>query len=107
MKISLSNGVEVFLLIILVFNSLKLMTGLFLSFLFLATNITGEVWVVLFLVRIPKENNFCMHLSMGGLSSSAIGNGLTKKVGGSLTSMLIFMSGQFPISSLRLKASYK
>ena len=73
MKISLSNGVEVFLLTILVFNSLKSTTGLFLSFPFLATNITGEVWVLLFLVRIPNETNFCIHLSIRGLSSSARG----------------------------------
>ena len=91
MKISLSNGVEVFLLTILVFNSLKSTTGLFLSFPFLATNMTGEVWVVLFLVRIPKETNFCMHLSMRGLSSSAIGKGLTKKVEGSLTSVYFYI----------------
>ena len=95
MKISLSNGVEVFLLTILVFNSLKLMTGLFLSFPFLATNMTGEVWVVLFLVRIPRETNFCTHLSMRRLSSSAMGKGLTKKVEESLTSMFTFMSGHF------------
>ena len=103
-KISLSNGVEVFLLTILVFNSLKSTTGLFLSFPFLATNITGEVWVVLFLVRIPNETNFCIHLSIRGLSSSAMGKGLTKKVEGSFTSIFTFISGHFPISSLRLKA---
>ena len=93
MKISLSNGAEVFLLTILVFNNLKSTTGLFLSFPFLATNITGEVWVVLFLVSVAKETSFCMHLSIRGLSSSAMGNGLTKKVEGSLTSMFTFISG--------------
>ena len=104
MKISLSNGVEVFLLTILVFNSLKSTTGLFLSFAFLTTNMSGKVWVVLFLVRIPRETNFCMHLSMRGLSSSTIGKGLTKKVEGSLTFIFTFISGHFPISSLRPKA---
>ena len=104
MKISLSNGVEVFLLIILVYNNLKSTTGLFLSFPFLATNITGETWVALFLVRIPREINFYIPLSMRGLSSSAMGNGLTKKVYGSLTSIFSFISGHFPISFLRLKA---
>ena len=104
MKMSLSNGVEVFVLIILVFSNLKSTTGLFLSLPFHATNIMGDVCVVLFLVRMPNETKFCMHLSIRGLSSSAIGKGLTKKVEGSLTSMLTFMSGHFPISSLRLKA---
>ena len=105
MNMSLSNGVEVFLLIILVLSNLKSTTGLFLSLPFLTTNITGEVCVVLFLVRMPNETSFCMHLFIRGLSSSAIGKGLTKKVEGSFTSMLTFISGHFPISSLRLKAS--
>ena len=36
------------------------------------------------------------------MSSSAIGEGLTKKVEGSFTSILTFISGHFPISSLML-----
>ena len=52
-------GVAVFLLIILVFNSLKSTTGLLFFVPFLDTSITGEVCVVLFLVKIPKETNFC------------------------------------------------
>ena len=83
MNVSLSNGVEVFLLIILVLSNLKSTTGLFLSLPFLTTNMTGEVCVVLFLVRMPNETSFCIHLSIRGLSSSAIGKGLTKKVEGS------------------------
>ena len=79
-------------------SSLKSTTGLFLSLPFLATSITGDVCVVLFLVRIPNETSFCMHLSISGLSSSVIGKGLTKKVEGSFTSMFTFMSGHFPFS---------
>ena len=99
MNMSLSNGVDVFLLIILVLSNLKSTTGLFLSLPFLVTNMTGEVCVVLFLVRMPNETSFCIHLSIRGLSSSAIGKGLTKKVEGSFTSMLTFISGHFPILS--------
>ena len=104
MNISLNKVVDVFLLTMLVLSNLKSTTVLFLSFPFLATSIRGDVCVVLFLLRIPRETNFCMHLSMRGLSSSAIGKGLTKKVEGSFTSMLTFISGHFPISSLQLKA---
>ena len=60
LNISLSNGVAVFLLIILVFNSLKSTTGLLFFVPFLDTRITGEVCVVLFLVKIPKETNFAI-----------------------------------------------
>ena len=53
-------GVAVFLLIILVFNSLKSTTRLLFFVPFLDTSITGEVCVVLFLVKIPKEANFAI-----------------------------------------------
>ena len=64
LKISLSKGVAVFLLIILVFSNLKSTTSLLFLVPFLATNITGEVWVVLFLERIPGETNFAIYLSI-------------------------------------------
>ena len=46
--------------IILVFNSLKSTTGLLFFVPFLDTSITGEVCVVLFLVKIPREPNFAI-----------------------------------------------
>ena len=70
-----------FLLIILVFSNLKFTTGLLFLVPFLATNITGEVWVVLFLDnknKIPRETSLAIYLSIKGLSCSYIGNGLTK-----------------------------
>ena len=106
LKISLSNGVAVFLLNILVFNNLKSTTGLLFLVPFLATSITGEVCVVLFLERIPRETTLDIYLSMRGLSSSCIGKGLTKNGESSTTSISILMLGHLPISSLRLKASF-
>ena len=44
LKISLSNGVAVFLLIIQVLSNLKSTTGRLFFIPFLATNITGDVW---------------------------------------------------------------
>ena len=105
LKISLSKGVAVFLLIILVFNSLKSTTGLLFLVPFLATNITGEVWVLLFFVRIQRETSIAIYSSIRGLSSSYIGNGLTKYGESSSTSISILMLGHLPISSLRGKAS--
>ena len=51
-----------------------------------------------------NQNTTYTFVHGGGLSSSAIGEGLTKKVEGSFTSMPTFIPGHFPISSLKLKA---
>ena len=86
-----------FLLNILVFNNLKSTTGLLFLVPFLPTNITAEVWVVLFFDKIPNETNFAIYLSIKGLSSSCIGNGLTKNGESSTTSISILIFGHFPI----------
>ena len=88
-------GWQYFLLSILVFNNLKSTTGLLFLVPFLATNITGEVCVVLFLERIPRETSLDIYLSIRGLSSSCIGKGLTKNGESSTTSYINFDVGTF------------
>ena len=103
LNISLSKGVAVFLLIILVFNNLKSTTGLLFFVPFLDTSITGEVCVVLFFVKIPRETSFAIYLSIIGLSSSWMGKGLTKNGESSITSMSILILGHWLILSHKLK----
>ena len=91
-------------LLTLVFNSLKSTTGLLSLVIFLVISITGEVWLVVFLLRIFKEHNLFMCLSMMGLSSSLMRKGLTKNGESSITSMSILIFGHSPISSIKLKA---
>ena len=93
-------------LLILVFNNLKSTTGLLSFVSFLVISITGEVWLVVFLDKIPRETNLCICQSMIGLSSSLMGKGLTKNGVSSITSMSTFILGHSPISSLRLKAFF-
>ena len=102
---SLIREIEVFLLRILVFNSLKSTTGLLSLVSFLVISITGDVWLVLFFVKIPKDTNLSICLSMNGLSVSERGKGLTKKGDLSITLISATKFGHSPISSLRLKAS--
>ena len=91
-------------LLILVFNNLKSTTGLLSFVIFLVISITGEVWLVVFLDKIPSETNLCICQSIMGLSSSLMGKGLTKNGVSSITSMSTLILGHSPISSLRLKA---
>ena len=91
-------------LLILVFSSLKSTTGLLSFVIFLVISMTGEVWLVVFLDKIPRETNLCICQSMIGLSSSLMGKGLTKNGVSSITSMSTLILGHSPISSLRLKA---
>ena len=91
-------------LLILVFSNLKSTTGLLSLVIFLVIIITGEVWLVVFLVKIPKDTSLCICQSIMGLSSSLMGKGLTKNGESSMTSMSILILGHSPISSLRLKA---
>ena len=81
LRISLSKGVAVFLLIILVLSNLKSTTGLLFLVPFLATSITGDVWVVLFFDNIPKDTSLAIYLSITDLSSSWMGKGLDKEWG--------------------------
>ena len=105
LNISLSNGVAVFLLIILVFNNPKSTTGLLFLVPFLATSITGEVCVVLFFVRIPRKTDFAIYKFVHyRLVFFMNGEGLTKNGESSITSMSILILGHWPISSLKLKA---
>ena len=93
-------------LLILVFSSLKSTTGLLSFVIFLVISMTGEVWLVVFLDKIPSETNLCICQSIMGLSSSLMGKGLTKNGVSSITSMSILILGHSPISSLRLKAFF-
>ena len=102
---SFIKGVAVFCLNILVFNNLKSTTGL-LSFVSLHINsVTGEVWLVLFLDKIPKNTSLSIFQSSIVLSFSLIGNGLTKKEDSSTTSKSILIFGHCPILSHKLEAA--
>ena len=103
---SLIKGVTVLCLFILVFNSLKSTTGLLSFVTFLVISMTGEVWLVVFLDKIPRETSLCICQSIMGLSSSLMGKGLTKKGVSSNTPISTLILGHSPISSLRLKAFY-
>ena len=96
---------NVFLLRILVFNNLKSTTGLLLFVSFLVINITGEVWLVLFLDNIPNDTDLAFCSSINPLSISFNRNGLTKKGDSLITFMSAVRLGQAPISSLKLNAS--
>ena len=89
-------------LFILVFNSLKSTTGLLSFVIFLVISMTGEVWLVVFLDKIPRETNLCICQSIMGLSSSLMGKGLTKNGVSSITSISTLILGHSPISSLSL-----
>ena len=93
-----------FLLRILVFSNLKSTIGLLSLVSFLVISITGEVWLVLFLDKIPKCTILSICQSIIGLSFSLIGKGLTKKGDLTMTSISMVMLGHWPISSLKLKA---
>ena len=102
---SFINGIEVFLLNILVFSNLKSTTGL-LSFVnFLVISITGDVWLVLFFDNIPNDTNLSIYSSINTLSGSLSGNGLTKKDDSSITCISAVRFGHTPIASLKLNAS--
>ena len=73
---SLIKGIEVFPLRILVLKNLKSTTGLLSFVSFLVINMTGEVRLVLFIVRIPKDTSLSICLSINGLSVSEKGKGL-------------------------------
>ena len=66
---------------------------------------TGDVWLVLFLLNMPSDTNLSICLSMKGLSPSDRGNGLPKKGDSSITVMFAVKLGRAPISSLKLKTS--
>ena len=55
---------------------------------------TGNVWLVLFLLNMPSDTNLSTCLSMKGLSPSDRGNGLTKKGDSSITLMSAVKLGQ-------------
>ena len=103
---SLIKGVAVLCLLILVFSSLKSTTGLLSLVIFLVISMTGEVWLVVFLDKIPSETNLCICQSIMGLSSSLMGKGLTKNGVSSITSMSTLMLGHSPISSLEAKSLF-
>ena len=96
---------DVFLLKILVFNNLKSTTGLLSFVSFRVINITGDVWLVLFLDNIPNDTNLSICSSINSLCGSLNGNGLTKKDDSSITYISAVRFGYAPISSLKLNAS--
>ena len=102
---SFISGIDVFLLKILVFNNLKSTTGLLSFVSFLVINITGDVWLVLFLDKIPKDTNLSICVSINSLSVSLKGKGLTKRGNSSITCISAVRLGHAPISSLKLNAS--
>ena len=104
-RTSLRSGVVVFFFTTLEFNCLKSITGLLSAVSFLEMSITGDVWLVLFLVTIPRCTSLSISQSICALSSSATLKGLTKKGVLSWRSMWTLILGQSPISSLRLNAS--
>ena len=87
-----------------VLRSLKSTTGLLSLVSLRVISITREVWLVLFLERIPSEISHSIWQSMKGLSVSLIGKGRTKKEESSMTFKSALRLGQCPISSWRLKA---
>ena len=89
---------------ILELSCLKSMTGLLSAVSFLEISMTGDVWLVLFLVTIPRCTSLSISQSICSLSSSATLNGLTKKGVLSCRSICTLILGHVPISSLRLNA---
>ena len=87
LRTSLIKSMEVFLLKILVFSSLKSTIGILSLVNLQVINMTGDVRLVLFLLNMPSDTNLSICLSMKGLSPSNRGNGLTKKGDSSITLM--------------------
>ena len=102
---SFISGIDIFLLKILVFNNLKSTTVLLSFVSFLVINITGDVWLVLFLDNIPNDTNLSICSSINSLSVSLNGNGLTKKDDSSITCISAVRFGHAPISSHKLNTS--
>ena len=103
-RTSVMRGMDVLHRNICILRSLKSTTGLLSLVSLRVISITLEVWLVLFLERIPSKINCSIWQSMKGLSFSLIGNGHTKKEESSMTFRSALRLGQCPISSLRLNA---
>ena len=97
LKMSLSKGFALLRLRMRVLSSLKSTIGLLSRVIFLVISMTGEVWLVLVRVRIPNSTSLFICLSIMGLSSSAMGNGRTKKGLSSTTSIVTRRLGHSPI----------
>ena len=78
-KMSLIKGVVVFLLTTLELRKRKSTTNLLSVVSFRLINMTGEVWLVLFLDKIPKCTSLSICQSIHSLSSSAIPKGSDKE----------------------------
>ena len=98
------RGMDVLHHNIRILRSLKSTTGLLSLVSLQVISISREVWLVLFLERIPSEISHSIWQSMKGLLVSLIGEGCTKKEELSMTFRSALRLGQCPISLQRLNA---